>query len=184
MSKAKQALLIGLVSVAALGLGYLAAQYRNTPVASNTLDAPSGGKVSGEALLTAAFPDLNGRMQAVSQWRGKVLVVNFWATWCAPCREEIPEFIKLQDKLRDRGLVFVGIAVEPPDNVRDYSKEVGINYPILVGELDAIELSKKAGNVLSGLPFTAILDRNGQIVGTKAGRLTQLELESVVIPLL
>ena len=113
-----------------------------------------------------------------------MLVVNFWATWCAPCREEIPEFIKLQDKLRDRGLVFVGIAVEPPDNVRDYSKEVGINYPILVGELDAIELSKKAGNVLSGLPFTAILDRNGQIVGTKAGRLTQLELESVVIPLL
>ncbi|MBI2313609.1 MAG: TlpA family protein disulfide reductase [Betaproteobacteria bacterium] len=183
MGKAIQGLLIGLVSLAALGLGYLSSQFWNTGPGT-ALEMPAAGNAGAEPLFLASLPDLAGRPQAVSQWKGKVLVVNFWATWCSPCREEIPEFIQVQDKYRDRGLVFLGIAVDQAEQVRAYSKEVGINYPVLVGELDAMELSRKAGNTLNGLPFTAIIDRAGRIVGTKAGRLTQAALESVVSPLL
>lgn len=182
MGKTKQALLAGLVAVAALGLGYLSA--RSWTPASPLEYVSARGELSAEPLFSATMPDLRGKMQAVSQWRGKVLVVNFWATWCGPCREEIPEFMKIQDRFRERGLVFIGIAVDQSESVRAYSQEVGINYPILLGELEAIDLSRKAGNHLSGLPFTAIIDRSGRIVGTKAGRFPGAALESAVGPLL
>ena len=75
------------------------------------------------------MPDVEGREQALGQWQGKVLVVNFWATWCAPCREEMPEFVRAQAELGGKGLQFVGIAVDQADKVRQFAQEIGINYP-------------------------------------------------------
>src|SRR6185437_5861394 len=137
-----------------------------------------------EAIFAASLPDLEGKSQPISQWRGNVMVVNFWASWCEPCRAEIPEFIELQKKFGDKGLVFVGIAVDQKERAAAFSKEIGINYPVLVGDLSAMALAEAAGNSQGALPFTVVIDRSGKIIGTKLGSLSQSKLESMVKPLL
>lgn len=139
---------------------------------------------ASEILFESVLSDLKGDNQPFEQWRGKVLVVNFWATWCPPCREEIPQFIKLQEKYRARGLVFVGVAIDKKDAVQSYADEVGINYPVLMGDLAAMDLSRKAGNHSGALPFTLIIDRSGKIIATKYSGLTQDKLEAIIGSLL
>lgn len=136
------------------------------------------------ALLEARFNDLHGTTQPLSQWRGKIIIVNFWATWCPPCREEIPEFIKTQEQYGKQGVIFVGIAIDQKDKVQAFADEMGINYPILLGELEAIDLAKRAGNRLGGLPYTAIIDRNGKMVASEIGGLNREKLNTLIKPLL
>lgn len=131
-------------------------------------------------IFAASFPDLEGQPQPLKQWQGKILVLNFWAPWCPPCRAEIPDFIALQDEYRERGVVFVGLALDQKDKVQAFSDEMGINYPILLGENDAAELGKLAGNRLGGLPFTAIFNKNGDIVSTVSGELKREQLEATL----
>ena len=118
------------------------------------------GKDAG-ALFGVALPDAEGREQSLGQWKGKVLVVNFWATWCGPCREEMPEFVKAQREFGGRGLQFVGIAIDEPAKVKEFAAELGLNYPALIGGFGGVELSKTQGNRLGALPFTIIIDRAG-----------------------
>ena len=103
-------------------------------------------------LLGISLPDTKGREQPLAQWKGKVLVVNFWATWCVPCREEMPEFVRAQQELGGRGVQFVGIAIDQPDKIDAFAAELRLNYPALVGGYGAIELSKAMGNRLGALP--------------------------------
>ncbi len=137
-----------------------------------------------KAILAANLPDIQGENQVVSQWLGNVLVVNFWATWCTPCREEIPEFIEAQEKFRDQGLVFVGIAIDQADKVKMFSEEFDINYPVLVGSLNTWSLLEAAGNRQSALPYTVVINRSGEIVETYLGRVNLKKLEKLVVPLL
>lgn len=136
------------------------------------------------ALLALSLPDTQGTPQSLRQWRGKVLVVNFWATWCGPCREEMPEFVRAQRELGPKGLQFVGIAVDQPDKVVQFAKELDLNYPALIGGYDAIDLSKSLGNRLAALPFTVIFDREGRIAHTQLGVLKPTQLRSIVAKLL
>jgi len=152
-----------------------------TQVAKQAEGIPDKG---GQALLAAAFPDLEGREQPLSQWKGKVLVVNFWATWCEPCKKEIPEFVKIQAKYLEKGVRFVGIALDDQEKVRAMSLELGINYPVLIAPISAIEISREAGNDKSALPFTAILDRSGKVVSGKLGGLDEAKLEAIISPLI
>ena len=138
----------------------------------------------GSGLLEATLPDLAGRAQRLDQWRGKVVVVNFWATWCLPCRDEIPAFIRAQQKLAPYGVQIVGIAIDQPDKVKPFASEMGINYPVLIGELDAMDLTRQAGNRFGGLPFTVLLDRSGKLVSTQLGGITEEKLDQLVRPLL
>lgn len=141
-------------------------------------------EVSAGPVFAASFKDLDDKMQPLKQWRGKVLVLNFWAPWCPPCREEIPDFIRLQDKYRERGLVFVGLALDDKIKVQAFADEMGMNYPVLLGEMEAVDLARSVGNRLGGLPFTVVIDRSGRIVASETGGLTLEHLEKVVSPLL
>ena len=146
--------------------------------------APAAPDKGGEALLAMRYPDLEGREQSLSQWKGKVLIVNFWATWCEPCKKEIPEFVKVQAKFGAKGVQFVGIALDDREKVQAMSRELGINYPVLIAPISAIEASRDAGNDKSALPFTAILDRNGRVASSKLGGLDESSLEAVISKLI
>lgn len=135
-------------------------------------------------LLLASFPDLSGKSQPVSQWRGKVLVVNFWATWCAPCRTEIPALMKVQRQYIPNGVQIVGIALDNAVKVREYSEEMHIDYTLLIGAAETLGLIKDLGNHAGVLPFTVVLDRNGKFVHAQAGALTEASLGAVLAPLL
>jgi thiol-disulfide isomerase/thioredoxin len=152
-------------------------------IARATLD-PSSMSKPATALLGVALPDMEGREQRIDQWRGKVLVVNFWATWCAPCREEMREFIRTQAANGPKGLQFVGIAVDQVDKVQQFAKEIGLNYPALIGGYGALELSKSLGNDLMALPFTVVVGRDGTVAHTQLGPIKQAKLDSIVAKLL
>jgi len=134
-------------------------------------------KAAISQLLQLTLPDPEGNLQRFSRWEGKVLVLNFWATWCAPCQEEIPELIKTQNKLASTGVQIVGIGVDSATKIRQFSKEFGINYPILVGDINLISLTRDLGNPKSGLPFTLVLDRTGKLVKVHLGILSEQTLE-------
>ena len=164
---------------AILGVGY----YRYVNRAPVTSNAPVASLTS-DAIFNARLPDLAGVRQPIAQWRGKILVVNFWATWCPPCRQEIPEFIQLQKQFGPQGLQFVGIALDEKAKIQSFVDEVGINYPILVGDLEAVALSQSSGNRMGGLPYTVIIDQHGKIIATEIGGLTKEKLTAIVTPLL
>ena len=130
-----------------------------------------------EAVLKASLPDLDGKTQSISQWQGKVLVVNFWASWCPPCRAEMPGFVDLQKKYAGRGLVFVGIALDSPDKAGAFARSIGVNYPVLVDQ-DSSVLN------LSALPYTVVFDRKGGLAATHAGAWPEAELGEIISKLL
>jgi thiol-disulfide isomerase/thioredoxin len=179
MNSATRLSVVAAVAIASLALG-LVLRLSGQDRAPSAIPPASAAR----DLMTARLPDIDGRPQALEQWRGKVLVVNFWATWCAPCREEIPAFMKVQDKWSTRGLQVVGIAIDDADKVRPYIAELKINYPILVGGLDGIELARQAGDRLGGLPFTVVFDRKGGAVHSQLGGVNQQKLEALLEPLL
>jgi thiol-disulfide isomerase/thioredoxin len=175
--KLGQTILFVLVGAAALMVGLFL-----NPWTRQAAEPPPANAAG--TLMQAALPDLSGQTQRIDQWKGKVLIVNFWATWCPPCREEIPAFIRTQEKLGSKGLQIVGIAVDQLDKVKPYAADMRINYPVLVGDLEAIDLARQVGNRLGGLPYTIILDRNGKLVKTELGGLNQEKLERIILPLL
>ncbi len=173
-------LAIAVVAVGFAAAGALVYQWRAGTAAGGGPDPV----VAGQRLLTARLNGLDGAPASIAQWRGKVLIVNFWATWCTPCREEIPEFIKFQTRHGGRGVQFVGIAVDTAERVAVYAKEMGINYPLLVGGLETMELAREIGDRAGVLPFSVVIDRSGHVVGTVVGILKPEKLEKMLQPLL
>lgn len=169
-----------LVALAFGGAGLVAQRF----ISPAELVPGSPAEVRLAEVWDGRLPDLAGKIQSLNQWRGKVLVLNFWAPWCPPCRKEIPDFIRLQERLGGAGLQFVGIALDDPDKVAAFVDETGINYPTLLGAEDAAALSMAAGNRLGGLPFTVVFDRRGNAVATLTGGVTEARLEALVAPLL
>ena len=110
--------------------------------------------------------------------------MNFWATWCPPCIAEIPEFIKFQKKYAKQGVQFIGIAIDQKSKVQTFAADVGMNYPVLLGDLAGIDLARRIGNAQGGLPYTVIVDRKGNIVTTQLGTLSHEKLEGIIKPLL
>ena len=139
---------------------------------------------AAQRLMSVSLPDLNGKPQTLSLWHGKVLVVNFWATWCAPCREEIPALMKVQMQYASNGVKIVGIALDNVGKVRDYATEMRIDYALLIGGVETLSVAKDLGNRAGVLPFTVVLDRTGKVVHTHAGTLTEASLGAILAPLL
>lgn len=133
---------------------------------------------AAQALLAMTLPDPQGDAQRMDAWPGKILVVNFWATWCAPCREEMPGFARLQSKHAANGVQFVGIAFDNHQAVTEFSQKIPVNYPLLIGGGDARDLMKALGNGPAALPFTVILDRDGKPVQSRLGRYDEPDLDA------
>jgi thiol-disulfide isomerase/thioredoxin len=171
VNRPRRWLIFGVVGVLALAIGAFVGLRPEAPQDASTL-------------LALSLPDITGQQQPLGQWRGKVVVVNFWATWCAPCREEMPEFVRAQSEFGPKGLQFVGIAVDQADKVDEFARELRLNYPVLIGGYGAIELSKTLGNRLMALPFTIIVDRQGRVAHTQLGPLKPDQLRSIVSKLL
>lgn len=131
-----------------------------------------------------SFEDIDGQMRNSTEWEDNILVLNFWATWCPPCRAEIPAFVELQEQLGDQGVQFVGLAVDEKDLVVDFADTYGVNYPMLLGDLQAIELSKKLGNRLGGLPYTVVVRPGGELEHRQPGEMKKDELEVILQRLL
>ena len=174
MTRRRQIILVAAVAIAAAAAGY----------GINVWRLGGADRGAAEVVMSSRLADMEGRQQPLSQWRGKVLVVNFWATWCAPCREEIPGFVRLQEKYGDRGLQFVGIAIDQRDKVQAFARDFGMNYPVLLGGFDSVEMSRQAGNRVGALPFTLVIDRTGQIVDRQLGGFKEAKLDARIQSLL
>lgn len=130
------------------------------------------------------LPDLQGQARALDDWAGQVRVVNFWAPWCPPCRREVPELMRLQRQFAEQGLVVIGITVDSPENTLAFATANGINYPLLIADEAGISIARRFGNPVDGLPFTAVVDRQGRIVHVHAGEMSLSEAVATITPLL
>ena len=131
-----------------------------------------------ESLMKANLPDTQGQTHALSEWRGKVLLVNFWATWCPPCVEEMPELVDLQNSSEIKSLQIVGIGVDSPSNIQQFTKKYQISYPILMAGMEGTEIARALGNQAGGLPFTVLLDSEGRVRQTYLGRLNMNQVKA------
>jgi peroxiredoxin len=132
---------------------------------------------SSAPLFAATLTDLQDKPAELARYRGRPLVVNFWARWCGPCREEIPQLVSERARLKDRGLEVVGIAIEDnTDSVRDFAKAYEMDYPVLLARDQGIALMQALGNPRAGLPYTLVLDRNGKVVASKLGPMNKDEM--------
>jgi len=170
----KQSLLLIVLGLAAAGAGFMLFQ-------ANTVQNAADEKTHRPDF---SLPDVEGVEHAISEWDNKVIILNFWATWCPPCRREIPTFIKLQNQFGKQGLQIIGVAIDQVDLVEAYADNMGVNYPILVGENNAINVTQNYGNQYGQLPYTVIIDRQGFIVRVKHGEVTYEEAIEFIKPLL
>ncbi|MDP2826522.1 MAG: TlpA disulfide reductase family protein [Sulfuritalea sp.] len=165
--------------------GYFAVN-SSQPVSSieSTPIQTSSVGMQASSIFRLTLPDSNGQTQALEQWRGKILVVNYWATWCPPCREEMPGFARLQEKFAAKGVQFVGISIDTVVKVAEFQKDTPVNYPLLIGDAGAIDSSVALGNSRQALPFTAVIDRHGMVSAVKLGRFAEVDLERQLVDLI
>jgi thiol-disulfide isomerase/thioredoxin len=159
----KKTLLLVLIAVLFTGIGVYFGAKRFQPA------APADTAVG--ALMQLSMNDAAGKPHKISEWQGKVLLVNFWATWCPPCVAEMPELEQLQTDRGSKGLQIVGIGIDSPTNIREFAEKHKITYPLLIGGLQGTEVSRSFGNEAGGLPFTVLIGADGSVKQTYMGRL-------------
>jgi thiol-disulfide isomerase/thioredoxin len=172
MNRGISFVLVVIVALAAGGAGMLYARKDAPPVAASPAQSAALAK-----LMALDLPDAKGVRQPLAQWKGKVLVVNFWATWCPPCRKEIPAFSAMSQKYADKGVQFVGISIDTEKNVSDFQTAQKVRYPLVIASPAAVQLTEELGNATQALPFTLIIDKTGAISMVKLGTLSEEELD-------
>ena len=173
------------VLVVALAGGFVMQQLVSSDPSPTAAAAISSAK-DAEALQASAapidfeLPDLKGDVRRLSEWQGKARLVNFWATWCAPCRREIPLLKALQDDYDNQQLQVIGIAVDFTEDVLAYAEEAQFNYPVLVGQEDAMAAAEMSGVDFIGLPFTMLFDEAGNLINVHMGEIKSEHIEEMV----
>jgi thiol-disulfide isomerase/thioredoxin len=147
------------------------AQQEAAQVEPATQDAP--------VFVSFSLPDLDGESRNFSEWSGKHVLLNFWATWCAPCRREIPLLKTFQDERGENGIQVIGIAVDFQEEVADYAEAAEFNYPILIGQEDAMAVAESSGIEFIGMPFTMIVAADGELLNAHFGEIVEADLDHV-----
>jgi peroxiredoxin len=180
-----------IAAVAAVGAGVLTVSALMGPSHSVVVDQPGGSAGTGKVACKADKPanlnftvkDMNGASVRLADHKGKVILINFWATWCAPCKTELPAFVELYDRYKDQGLVILGVSADDdPETLRTFAGEWKLNYPILVGR-DEEDLLDAYGP-LFGYPTSVIVGRDGALCGRHVGPATKEEFEREIKALL
>lgn len=168
MSRPLRIGLIAIAAVASLFAGYFASLWlRNAQLTDN-----------GVALVDFALPDVDGKERWLSEWQGRVIVLNFWATWCAPCKEEMPLLMATHKRYQEQGLSVIGVAIDTRNAVAAYARELAINYPLLIGDEAGLDIMSRYGNSRGALPYTVVIGRDGAVVAKKLGAYKGNELEN------
>jgi thiol-disulfide isomerase/thioredoxin len=152
------------------------------PALTSPAPAPTPGPTRplAETIPTFQLADREGQMRSLQDWQGKALIVNFWATWCAPCRREIPLLQRIARERATDGFEVIGIAVDYRDKVLAYADEMQIEYPLLIGEQDALDAAAAFGVEAIGFPFTIFTDQQGRVVFAQMGELHEAEAELIL----
>jgi thiol-disulfide isomerase/thioredoxin len=176
-------LLIILLAIASAGVGLVLSQMLRPPPSPPAYASMPDVLGVGDQVDDTELPDRDGRMRRLSEWRGKLVVLNFWASWCGPCREEMPMLDAMRAQYENRGVEVIGIAAEDAPAALAFLEHNPVNYPILVNSpADAIDFSLRLGNTQSVLPFTALIGRDGRILATRIGNFSESALEKWIAP--
>lgn len=127
-----------------------------------------------------SLPNISGGQLKLEDYKGQLVLLNFWASWCPPCRAEIPGFIKVQNKYKDKPFTFVGVAIEDKEAVSQYSKEIGINYPVSYGVEASHDLASRYGNPDGALPYSILISPEQKIIEVFSGFLSENKLEELI----
>lgn len=176
----RQALLVAAIAITAGAAGFWVARGLPAGRAPATPPPAVQAGAEGQPAPEVNLPDADGRPHRLADWRGRWLLVNFWATWCAPCMHEIPAFIATQSRYGAAGLQVLGIAMDDPDAVRALMRQKGFNYPSLVGDEAVQGVMEQFGNTLGALPFTVLIDPAGIIRAMELGGVDQARLDALV----
>jgi thiol-disulfide isomerase/thioredoxin len=138
---------------------------------NHRLHAPPQPASISHVLFDTSLPDLKNQNQSLAQWKGKILLVNFWATWCTPCVQEMPELSELQNAHQIKNMQVIGIGIDSIDNMLEFSIKHNISYPLYVAGMSGSTMLRDLGDPAGGLPFSVLIAPNGQIIKTYLGRL-------------
>ncbi|MGH8223852.1 MAG: redoxin domain-containing protein [Woeseiaceae bacterium] len=139
----------------------------------------AGSRVPAGEPLDFALPDLDGRLRRLSDWQGRVRLVNFWATWCAPCRREIPLLKKTQAAYAEQRLQVIGVAIDFTEDVLAYAEDAQFNYPVLIGQEDAMAAAERSGIDFVGMPFTLIVGPDGRMIKAHLGEIVEEDIARI-----
>lgn len=167
-----------------LGLGFAIYYYVLSPNGALNKASTDYSKLSTQTVFASKLPTPDGVSQDLSQYKGKIIVLNFWATWCPPCREEMPELSELYTEYKNKNVVVLGIAIDELSLVKNFSVVTPVSYPLFAAENEGMELGNNLGNDKGVLPYTVIINPTGTVVDTYFGRINKSLIENALLPLL
>jgi thiol-disulfide isomerase/thioredoxin len=169
-------LFIGLLLIVSIGFGF---RYYFLGTHSE-----KGGNQATAPLFAASFPDEKGQIQHLKQYAGKTVVLNFWATWCEPCREEMPELSALHQIYQGKNVVVLGVAIDDVATIDEFLKETKVSYPLFAAEMEGMQIAANLGNDKAVLPYTVIIKADGNVAKTYFGRVSKPLLEETLFKLI